>query len=115
VSRRPSRSAQIEMTKTVEAYLAYVNGRTSGARSKEWYQQRIEALRAKMTTDGVSQVSKLRMLQQVRDFERKASDAEDPTQEFVAIAGTYSDLHRIEYETWREMGVPARVLKEAGW
>jgi hypothetical protein len=116
MTRRPTRSAQIEMTKTVEAYLAYVNNRQQGRpRSPEWYAGRIAEIRKQMSNGEVSFVKKLRLMQQIKNHEASMAEAEDPTEEFVKIAIAYSELHGIEYDTWRELGVPARVLKEAGW
>ena len=34
--------------------------------------------------------------------------------EFVAIAASYSDRREISYNAWREVGVPAAVLRQAG-
>ena len=34
--------------------------------------------------------------------------------EFVAVASTYSSRKGISYTAWRELGVPADVLKRAG-
>lgn len=33
---------------------------------------------------------------------------------FISHAAAYSKQHGIDYESWREMGVPAHVLKKAG-
>lgn len=34
--------------------------------------------------------------------------------EFVVHAGAYSDTKGLSYSAWREIGVPAAVLKRAG-
>lgn len=59
---------------------------------------------------------RVKLIQTRRDIEaelesRKAGSPED---EFIKIAAEYSAQHGIEYETWREMEVPADVLKRAG-
>lgn len=43
--------------------------------------------------------------------EARASQAE---WEFVLVAKSYGDRKGISYKAWREIGVPAEVLKEAG-
>lgn len=43
-----------------------------------------------------------------------AGGTSDLEEIFVDEAASYSDFHDISYETWREIGVPARVLKKAG-
>jgi hypothetical protein len=40
-------------------------------------------------------------------------DSELVETKFVSVAKSYSQRKRISYAAWREMGVPARVLKEA--
>jgi len=102
------------MTKTVEAYLAFVNNRSLGSRSVEWYESRIEKLRAQVAAEQ-TYVKKLRIMQQIKNAETAKVDAEDPTEEFIKVCLAYSELHGIEYDTWRELGVPAKTLMEAGW
>ena len=43
--------------------------------------------------------------------EAQSSEAE---WEFLLVAKSYSDRKGISYKAWREIGVPAEVLKEAG-
>ena len=40
--------------------------------------------------------------------------AQSPEDAFVAVAAAYSRRHHIAYATWREVGVPAAVLRRAG-
>lgn len=35
-------------------------------------------------------------------------------QQFVRVAKSYADVHRIEYDIWLEVGVPAATLDAAG-
>jgi hypothetical protein len=103
------------MTHTVEAYLAFVNNKGQGKpRSPDWYTERIAAIRKQITPD-TPFVKRLKLVQQIKNHEASLADAQNPEPEFVQVCVAYSELHGIEYETWRELGVPARVLKEAGW
>jgi len=102
------------MNKTVEAYLYFVNNRGVGARSADWYQARIDRLREAMASEP-KYFKKLRYMQDIKNAEAQLADAEDPSAEFIKICLAYSELHGIEYDTWRELGVPAKTLKEAGW
>jgi hypothetical protein len=43
-----------------------------------------------------------------------ASEIADLEKAFVAVAADYSDRKGITYGAWREVGVPAAVLKSAG-
>lgn len=44
----------------------------------------------------------------------EAVDISSYEQEFVAVAKAYSESKGISYAAWREAGVPASVLKQAG-
>lgn len=35
-------------------------------------------------------------------------------EEFIKVAASYSERNGISYAVWREMGVPARILNQAG-
>lgn len=41
-------------------------------------------------------------------------DATEAQAEFVAVAKSYGERKGYDYDTWRQAGVPADVLKEAG-
>ncbi len=43
-----------------------------------------------------------------------ASELGDLEKQFVKVAAGYSERKGISYAAWREVGVPAQVLKEAG-
>ena len=43
-----------------------------------------------------------------------AVDMEAIEAAFVKVAAAYSDRQGISYSSWREVGVPASVLKRAG-
>lgn len=62
----------------------------------------------------------LELLQRRRDLQRDLDNLGDNTElagleaAFVDVAAEYGDRKGIEYATWREFGVPAAVLKQAG-
>ncbi len=69
-------------------------------------------------TDSVLQ--RLQLIQLRHDLEAAADAEEDPREEervrraFVKVARAYGRSKGISYASWREIGVPAAVLREAG-
>lgn len=66
-----------------------------------------------------SGVARLEAIQEKKDLTRQLNALEDDTfgeleREFVGIAREYGDAKGIEYESWREFGVAAKVLRQAG-
>jgi len=65
-------------------------------------------------------IEELRMLQERRDLSIELSGMEENgdmfsyEQAFIAVAANYSVRNGISYATWREIGVPASVLRAAG-
>jgi hypothetical protein len=65
-------------------------------------------------------VKRLRTLQRVRDLEYAAELLEEEPEAdsleayFIANAREYAEANGIEYATFREVGVTAKVLREAG-
>lgn len=63
---------------------------------------------------------RLELIQQRMDDEERLSgieetpDMEQLETDFVDVAKEYSDRKGISYSAWRELGVPAAVLKRAG-
>ncbi len=53
-----------------------------------------------------------RLEHELGDFEEV--DAAEIEQEFVRVAADYSKRKGISYNAWRNLGVPASVLREAG-
>lgn len=53
----------------------------------------------------------LKLTESIRDANGSSINYENF---FIENAKWYSDYHSISYESWRELGVPARVLSEAG-
>lgn len=65
-------------------------------------------------------VTRLNLIQERLDLKdelkrmERAVDLTEVEKEFVAAAKPYSERRGISYQAWREIGVPASVLKEAG-
>lgn len=76
----------------------------------------------KKANAATSPVSELRLRQRARDLRREAEAMRTKTEEngagnrafFVQYGKQWADENGIEYATFRDMGVPADTLKEAG-
>ena len=87
-------------------------------RTPESIDKQLADLEAKLAT--ANPITRLTLVQQRLDLQKeKASlgatvDLSSFEDAFVAAAGPYSARKGISYEAWRELGVPAEVLKRAG-
>jgi hypothetical protein len=77
-----------------------------------------DAIERTATTDK-SSLAQLRIRQRVRTLRWEAEmlregAAQSWESEFVEVAAAWADANGIEYDTFREMGVPAGVLRRAG-
>jgi hypothetical protein len=67
-------------------------------------------------------LKKAHLIQQKRDLDRRLANVDEGDEvdiealeaAFIAVAAEYGDRKGIEYKTWREVGVPADVLANAG-
>jgi len=65
-------------------------------------------------------LKRVHLIQELMDLEAELSKEEETVDisaiesEFISIAAEYSDRKGISYAAWREVGVPASVLKAAG-
>jgi len=83
---------------------------------------RARRARALADADTGEGIARLKSLQAAADLEARIEAASDRAEididalaeGFVAVAARYSAQHGISYSTWREAGVPAAVLKQAG-
>ncbi len=72
------------------------------------------------TIDGADPLTVLKLTQERMDLEAELAtlgageDLQQLEDEFVEVAASYSARQGISYSAWREIGVPAAVLKEAG-
>ncbi|MET0458595.1 MAG: hypothetical protein ABW195_05075 [Ilumatobacteraceae bacterium] len=130
-----SSKAKSTMTDTHKAALA--QGRLEGRAVRDY----LDALRAtkpkrgrKRTSDSItnrlaaidrqlpdaSPIDELRLIQERRDLSAELStidtgvDVGGLEDAFVQIAANYGARQGISYSSWREVGVPASVLKRAG-
>ena len=87
-------------------------------RSTEKMQARIDEL-----PDEIAQakpLKKVHLIQELMDLQAELAKEEETVDisgaesEFIAIAAEYSGRKGISYAAWREVGVPASVLKAAG-
>lgn len=106
--------------RAVKAYLRAIDARGSGRQpSKQTLQSRLEKVNQKMenTDDPLKTVD---LLQSKLDIEKALSGVGDEDNfdeveaEFINNVKSYSERKGITYTAWREFGVPAKTLREAG-
>ena len=87
-------------------------------RTAESMQKRIEAIGEAL--ESATPIRRVQLVQERIDLERtlsapsEAIDISGLEDEFVTAAVSYSGRKGITYSAWREVGVPAAVLKRAG-
>tara|TARA_B110000037_G_scaffold214480_1_gene270426 strand:+ start:324 stop:740 length:417 start_codon:yes stop_codon:yes gene_type:complete len=87
-------------------------------RTAETVATRLETIDAEL--ESASPIDELLLVQERRDLRSELesmSDMIDMKQleaEFVALAKSYSQSKQISYQSWRDVGVEASVLKAAG-
>lgn len=70
--------------------------------------------------DDASPMDELLLVQKRRDLEAELETMQDTVDmtsleaAFVGVARSYSESKKINYKSWRDVGVEARVLKQAG-
>ena len=110
-----------EQGRAVRDYLAALNEEKKPGRKldAETLQKRIEATREQIDAEP-DPAKRVELIQKrIDDEERLANlgeevDLEALEKEFIKVAKEYSERKSITYSAWREAGVPAAVLKEAG-
>jgi hypothetical protein len=107
-------------SRAVKSYLEALSARRPGRPvTKESVQKKIQGLEAKLSAEGDA-LRRLELTQAKLDAEEQLEsmgderDMSELEREFVAVAKTYSDRKGISYAAWREVGVAAATLKEAG-
>ena len=107
--------------RAVSAYLEGLESnrpRPGRRRTAESMQKRIEAIGEALET--ATPIRRVQLVQERIDLERELSapvetvDISELEDGFVAVAISYSGRKGITYAAWREVGVPAAVLKRAG-
>ncbi len=87
-------------------------------RTPESIRKRLAALENEL--QDADALTELRLIQERRDLQTELEsmdtgvDLEELEREFIEVAGSYSERQGISYASWREIGVPASVLKQAG-
>jgi hypothetical protein len=87
-------------------------------RTPESIQKRLDVIAETIPT--ASPISRLSLIQERNDLEAEFEHLGDEVdisgleKAFTKVARSYSERKGIRYSAWREIGVPAAVLKEAG-
>ena len=118
------KAANVKARAENRAVGAYLEGlessrpRPGRRRTAESMHKRIEAIGEAL--ESASPIRRVQLVQERIDLERALStpdevvDISDLEDGFVAVAVSYSGRKGITYAAWREVGVPAAVLKRAG-
>ena len=106
--------------RAVKQYLKLVGSRRPGRPvTKESLEKRIAGLAEKLDVED-DPLKKLDLIQSRLDAEDQMAEVEDAVdadaieKEFIEVAQSYSERKGITYSAWRESGVSAQVLREAG-
>lgn len=87
-------------------------------RTPESIQHRLDAIGTELAS--ASPLDELLLVQERRDLEAELAAKSDSIDmdareaDFVQVAKSYSESKAISYASWRDVGVPASVLKQAG-
>ena len=107
--------------RTVSCYLSALDS-TKPKRGRQRSSEKMQTRLAELP-DEIAQAKPLKrvhLIQELMDLETELSkeeqtmDLSEVEGEFIAIAAEYSGRKGISYAAWREVGVPASVLKAAG-
>jgi hypothetical protein len=107
--------------RVVKAYLHALQAhqpRRGRRRTKESIENRLHAIEAEL--DSADPLRRLHLAQErlnllsELDASSDGADLADLEARFVGVAAGYSARKGITYAAWRQIGVPASVLKEAG-
>lgn len=107
-------------SRIIKAYLEALASRRPGRPvTPDSVKQKISNLEEKIRQE-TDQLKKVELVQARLDAEaqleeiEQSADLDTLESEFVEVAASYSDRKGITYSAWREAGVPASVLKNAG-
>jgi hypothetical protein len=106
-------------SRIVKAYLEALRSRRPGRPvTPESVRERIGKLDERLNEEGDS-LKRLDLIQAKLDAEEQLADVSESVdidareKEFAQIAKSYSERKGISYSAWRQIGVPASVLKRA--
>ena len=87
-------------------------------RTPETISKRLDAITSELAS--ASPIDELLLIQERKNLEAERSamsnsiDMSALERDFVGVAKSYGDSKAISYSSWRDVGVPASVLKSAG-
>ena len=106
----------------VKAYLDAIEGqkpRRGRRRTTESIQKRLVVIDHELAA--ASSLRRLQLTQERRDLETELAgigaagpDISNLVEDFVRVAKSYGQRKGITYPSWRDLGVPADILKRAG-
>lgn len=106
--------------RAIKAYLQALEARKPGRPvSKDSLQRRMEKVNEKLEVSD-NPLESVDLIQSKLDIEKALSEVENAQDlqtlqaGFIEHVGSYSERKGVSYTAWREFGVPASVLKEAG-
>jgi len=106
--------------RSIKAYLSALDSRKPGRPvTRESLEHRLARVDSKLEAE-VDPLKRLDLMQSKVDIEQtlasteKNSNLEELAAGFVAHAKSYSERKGITYTTWRNFGVPADLLRQAG-
>ena len=106
--------------RAIKGYLAALGNRRPGRPvTRESLTERLDRLSDKIASEQ-DPLTRVELIQQRQDVEDQLETLADETdfadleRGFTEHAKTYSDRKGISYSAWREIGVPAAVLRDAG-
>lgn len=91
-----------------------------GRRTREYLQGRLQAIAEALDNNNVGPLDRVHLIQEQLDVTHdlvgfaQADRLAELEKEFIAHAGRYSADKGVSRRAWREVGVPAKVLTEAG-
>ncbi|CAN5347660.1 MAG: hypothetical protein ACR2JP_05060 [Acidimicrobiia bacterium] len=107
-------------SRAIKSYLAALGERRPGRPvTADSLQRRLAAVGAKLQKES-QPLKRVALLQSRIDLQERlskvheASNMAELERNFIEQVGAYSERKGVSYEAWREFGVPAKVLKEAG-
>ena len=109
-----------ELGRAVRDYLEYLEwSKPTRGRKRDTSPERLAEVEAQLA-EADSPLQRLQLIQLRKDLEAAVETDDDPAEgerlrrQFVKVARPYSKATGITYGTWREIGVPADALREAG-
>ncbi|MDP8929562.1 MAG: hypothetical protein M3O70_13575 [Actinomycetota bacterium] len=97
----------------------HTDGQRGRPINRQSLEAKIERLQSQINEEP-NAARRVELIQQRLDAERRFAGLEESTdresleRDFIEVAEAYSERRGITYTAWREVGVPAAVLREAG-